>query len=109
MIAKKIRNHISRKVLELEEISGTVSSFVIVYVGKDPRKFFVEKLVEVCKETGISYVIGEMHEGYTDKELIDVLKKFNKNSSLHGIHIQNIDEVNIVNKVKLQKYMGPYE
>lgn len=87
--AKIIKNEIKAEVAELKEKYGKVPGLAVVIVGEDPAsKVYVNSKVKSCEELGIYSEKHVMSAEISEKELLDLIDKLNKDANIHGILVQ---------------------
>lgn len=87
--AKTIKNEIKVEVAELKEKYGKVPGLAVVIVGEDPAsKVYVNSKVKSCEELGIYSEKHVMSAEISEKELLDLIDKLNKDANIHGILVQ---------------------
>jgi methylenetetrahydrofolate dehydrogenase (NADP+)/methenyltetrahydrofolate cyclohydrolase len=63
---------------------------VIVLVGNDPAsELYVKKKIEKAASIGIDAKLEKLHEGASEKELIDLVKKLNADATVDGFIVQS--------------------
>ncbi|KAH0887059.1 hypothetical protein HID58_063155, partial [Brassica napus] len=108
-IAEEIRTKIVSEVWKMKNDVGKVPGLAVVLVGEQrDSQTYVRNKIKACEETGIKSVLAELPEDCTEGEIISVLKKFNEDTSIHGVLVQlplpqHLDEAKILNMVRLEK------
>ncbi|SEF82300.1 methylenetetrahydrofolate dehydrogenase (NADP+) / methenyltetrahydrofolate cyclohydrolase [Caloramator fervidus] len=108
-IAKKIREELSKKAKQYEDINGQKICLATIIVGKDPASLsYVKNQEKVCIETGLKFITYELSEDTSEEDLIELIKKLNDDSSVHGILVQvplpkHIDENKIAGIIDVNK------
>ena len=81
----------------------------VVLVGNNPAsKVYVNAKEKACKEIGIHSEKIELPELITQEELLNVIKKLNSDSNIHGILVQiplpkHLDEKEIIETIDFRK------
>lgn len=81
----------------------------IILVGDNSESLkYVELKKKACLKIGVDFNLKEYDKNVTEKEIIEELVKLNNDKSIHGIIIQlplpgHLDEVNILNKICVEK------
>lgn len=81
----------------------------IILVGDNSESLkYVELKKKACLKIGVDFNLKEYDKNVTEEEIIEELVKLNNDESIHGIIIQlplpeNLDEVNILNKISVDK------
>ena len=88
-VAKQIREELKQEIAELKAKHNVVPGLVTVLVGADPAsQVYVGGKEKTSKELGIYSERYDLPEKTTQKELIALIKKLNKNPKIHGILVQ---------------------
>jgi methylenetetrahydrofolate dehydrogenase (NADP+)/methenyltetrahydrofolate cyclohydrolase len=88
-VAAQIREELKKEIAELKAKHNVVPGLVTVLVGADPAsQVYVGAKEKTSKELGIYSERYDLPEKTTQKELIDLINKLNKNPKIHGILVQ---------------------
>ena len=88
-ISAKIRAEIAQKTAELKKETGIVPGLAVIIVGEDPAsKVYVRNKHRACEEVGFASFSYELPEQTKEKELLALIRKLNKDKSVHGILLQ---------------------
>lgn len=88
-LAKEIRENLKIKCDELKE-KGINPKLAVIMVGEDKAsKVYVRNKSKACEEIGIAFEEFLLDENITQKELIDLIQKLNKDKTIHGILLQS--------------------
>ncbi len=88
-LAKEIRENLKIKCDELKE-KGINPKLAVIMVGEDKAsKVYVRNKSRACDEIGIAFEEFLLDENITQKELIDLIQKLNKDKTIHGILLQS--------------------
>jgi len=88
-VAAQIREELKKEIAELKENHNIVPGLVTVLVGADPAsQVYVGQKEKTSKELGIYSERHDLPEKTTQKDLIDLIQKLNKNPKIHGILVQ---------------------
>ncbi|UCD03119.1 MAG: bifunctional methylenetetrahydrofolate dehydrogenase/methenyltetrahydrofolate cyclohydrolase FolD [Candidatus Aenigmatarchaeota archaeon] len=107
-IAKGIRQELAGKVAAFKKKRGTVPALHVVIVGHDPAsKLYVRLKQTGAEEVGIKSVKHEF-DTITEKKLLELIDKLNKDKAVHGILVQlplpkDIDEKKVIMKISPEK------
>ena len=77
--------------LRVEEMSaaGCVPGLAVVLVGDDPAsKVYIRNKVRMCGKLGIYSEVHELPADASQDDLMELIKRLNGNSSVHGILVQ---------------------
>jgi methylenetetrahydrofolate dehydrogenase (NADP+)/methenyltetrahydrofolate cyclohydrolase len=88
-VAAQIREELKKEIAELKTKHNIIPGLVTVLVGADPAsQVYVGAKEKTSKELGIYSERYDLPENTTQKELIDLINKLNKNPKIHGILVQ---------------------
>lgn len=88
-LAKEIRENLKIKCEELKE-RGIEPKLAVILVGNDkPSQIYVKNKSKACEEIGIKFEEYLLDENITQKELINLIEKLNKDNTIHGILLQS--------------------
>jgi len=88
-VAKQIREELKQEIAELKAKHNVVPGLVTVLVGADPAsQVYVGGKEKTSKELGIYSERYDLPEKTTQKELIALIKKLNKDPKINGILVQ---------------------
>ena len=88
-LAKEIRENLKIKCDGLKE-KGINPKLAVIMVGEDKAsKVYVRNKSKACDEIGIAFEEFLLDENITQKELIDLIQKLNKDKTIHGILLQS--------------------
>jgi methylenetetrahydrofolate dehydrogenase (NADP+)/methenyltetrahydrofolate cyclohydrolase len=88
-VAAKIREELKREIAELKAKHNVVPGLATVLVGADPAsQVYVGAKEKTCQELGIYSERYDLPENTTQKELIALIDKLNKDPKINGILVQ---------------------
>jgi methylenetetrahydrofolate dehydrogenase (NADP+)/methenyltetrahydrofolate cyclohydrolase len=88
VIAAQIQRELAQRIAGLKK-RGVQPGLAFVRVGEDPAsKVYVDRKEKACAELGIFSETRVLSEQTSEAELLDLLKKLNADSRLHGILVQ---------------------
>ena len=88
-ISQKIKEGLKKEVEELKK-NGIVPKLAVIMIGDDPSsKIYVRNKSIACEQLGIEYEEYLLEENTTMKELLELIDKLNKDSSVNGILLQS--------------------
>ena len=88
-VAKKTRMKLKNEVQELKE-KGINPKLTVIMVGDNPAsKVYVRNKSKACNEVGVEYEEYFLDSKITQKELIELIEKLNKDKSINGILLQS--------------------
>ena len=106
-LAKKIRNQLKEECSKLKE-QGIKPKLAVIMVGDNPSsKIYIKNKSKACEDVGILYEEYLLKEKTTQQELIDLIKKLNKDKTVHGILLQSPipSNLNIIQAFKAITYL----
>lgn len=87
-VAASIREEVVAEVAALKE-RGVKPKLAVILAGDDPASVVYARSKEKsCKNVGIEYVLYNLPGSVTDRELLDLINKLNKDENIHGIMIE---------------------
>lgn len=107
-VSSAVKENIKADVGALKK-KGIDVSLAVVLVGNDPAsKIYVANKKKVCEATGIRSLEYILNENTTEKEIVDLIKNLNADSSVNGILCQlplpkGLDEKKIINTISPEK------
>jgi len=88
-VAAQIREELKKEIAELKAKHKVVPGLATVLVGSDPAsQVYVGAKEKTCQELGIYSERHDLPENTTQKELIALVQKLNKNPKINGILVQ---------------------
>ncbi len=102
---KKISQEIKDEVRAEIERDGIKACLAVIIVGEDPAsQVYVRNKKTACEYCGIKSLSYELPSETSEKELIELIDKLNKDNEVHGILVQlplpeHIDEDNIIEAI----------
>ncbi len=87
-ISLEIKDELKEKVAKLKE-EGRECCLAVIQVGNDPASsVYVRNKKKACEYIGIRSLSYELPEETTEEELLALIQKLNKDTSVHGILVQ---------------------
>jgi len=108
-IAKAIRKELKEEVEELKSKHDIVPGLVTILVGEDPASVsYVTAKSKTAHALGIYSEQVDMPGDTSEKELLELIQKFNKDKKIHGILVQlplpkHIDEGKVLYAIDPEK------
>lgn len=88
-IAKQIREELKKEIKELKKRHGVTPGLATILVGDDPAsKVYVGQKEKSCNNLGIYSEKINLPGDISEKKLLSLIKKLNKDSRIHGILVQ---------------------
>lgn len=106
---KKVSNQIYTELKNKIDNEKIKAKLAVIHIGDDePSKIYIRSKNKVCKQLGIDFVEYKFESSITENELISLITKLNKDSSISGILLQNplpstIDAKNVFNIINPKK------
>lgn len=103
-ISKQIKDELKEQVAELSA-KGVKICLAVIQVGNDPASsVYVGNKKKACAYIGIDSLSYELPEETTEKELLELIDKLNKDDAVNGILVQlpvpkHIDEDKIIKAI----------
>lgn len=107
-ISTEIKDELKEKVAKLKE-QGITGALAVIQVGTDPAScVYVRNKKRACEYIGIESLSYELPEETTEKELLDLIAKLNKDDHVKGILVQlplpsHIDENAVIKNITPSK------
>ncbi len=87
-LSEKIKLEVKKEAENLKK-EGITPGLAVILVGEDPAsQVYVKMKAKSCKDSGIYSVVHEFPETISQEELLDTIKRINKNPNIHGLLIQ---------------------
>jgi methylenetetrahydrofolate dehydrogenase (NADP+) / methenyltetrahydrofolate cyclohydrolase len=108
-ISKQIKEELKKEIANLKENNNIIPGLATVLVGEDEAsKVYVGAKEKACKELGIHSERIDLPANATEKELLTLIEKLNKDPKIHGILVQlplpkSIDEKKILYAIDPRK------
>lgn len=108
-LAKKIRIQLAQDVLEIKQKIGKVPGLAIILVGDNPAsRIYVNSKIKGCQEIGIESFEYHLDKDVSEKDLLEIIEKLNRDESVNGILVQlplpkHINEKSVISKIALEK------
>ena len=86
-----------------------IPTLAVILVGDSPASLiYVKNKQKRCAEIGITSELFHLSENTSEKELLNLISKLNKNKKINGILVQlplpkHIDEFNVINAISPEK------
>ena len=83
---KRKMDRISAEVSRMRDARGVVPGLAVILVGNNrDSAIYVGNKKEDCKDVGINYFEVRLAEDSTNHDVLNFIRKFNYDSSVHGI------------------------
>ncbi|GIV45711.1 MAG: bifunctional protein FolD [Ignavibacterium sp.] len=108
-IASDIRKELKEKIDKLKAERKNVPGLVAIIVGDNPAsQIYVASKSKACEEIGMRTKVEKFPATFHEKDLIDVIEKYNADKDYHGILVQlplpkHINENKIIETISPQK------
>ena len=102
------KNKLKREILDLRD-QGIIPKLAVILANDvEASRIYVSNKRKMCNEMGIEEVEYLFDEKATEKDLLDVIEKLNKNDEIDGILVQmpvpkHLDAKEIQNKISYLK------
>lgn len=89
IVAQKIKDEIKSKTLLLKRDKQITPGLALLLVGDNPAsKVYVNSKAKACEELGFMSIIYELPETTSENQVLQIIKDWNENPSIHGILVQ---------------------
>ncbi len=108
-VSKQIREELTKEIEELKEKHGVTPGLATILVGEDPgSKVYVGQKEKACNNLGIYSVRTDLPADTSEADLLDLVKKLNNDSKIHGILVQlplpkHIDATRVIYAIEPDK------
>ena len=108
-VAAQIREELKKEVAELKEKHNVVPGLVTILVGEDPASVsYVTAKQKTSHELNFYSVQDNQPPDISEKDLLQLIDKYNKDSKIHGILVQlplpkHINEKKVLNAIDPDK------
>ena len=109
LISEEIRKKVKIFGDELKKNSGKTPGLADVIVGENPAsRVYVKNKIEKTKEVGFKSIEHRLDKSVTEKELLELVRKLNKDENIQGILVQlplpdHIDSDKILDSIEPEK------
>ncbi len=88
-VARQIREELKQEIAELKAKHNLVPGLVTVLVGEDPAsQVYVGQKVKTCEALGVYSERYDLPANTSQKDLLSLIDKLNRNPKIHGILVQ---------------------
>lgn len=108
-VASEIKEELKIKMAELSGSGKKVPGLVTILVGENSASLsYVTSKNKLCKEVGFNSKAENLSADISEKELLDLVDKYNNDENYHGILVQlplpkHIDENKVIQKISPAK------
>lgn len=108
-LREDILNEVVDKTLELKEKFGRAPGLVTILIGSNPASVsYVSLKIKTAERVGFKEIQENLSEDVSEKELIDLIEKYNNDDTVDGILVQlplprHIDEEKVINAIDPDK------
>ena len=108
-ISAQIREELKSEIDKLKAAGKNVPGLVTILVGENPAsQVYVRSKIKDCEEIGMKTKAENLPADIAEKNLLDLVKKYNEDSDFHGILVQlplpeHIDENKIIEAISPKK------
>ncbi len=89
IVSQKVYEEIKQQVQELKDKKGVTPSLALLLVGENPAsKVYVNSKRKACQELGFNSIVVHLPESASEKEVLDLIAKWNDDNNVHGILVQ---------------------
>ena len=111
-IREEILKEIADEVKEIKEKHGAVPGLVTILVGENPASIsYVTLKIKTANQLGFKEIQDSQPEDMSEKDLLGLIDKYNKDDSIHGILVQlplpnHLDEKKVLNAIDPDFYIA---
>ncbi len=88
-IASEIKEELKNEISKLVEQGKNVPGLVAILVGENPAsEIYVKSKAKDCAEIGMRSKVEKLSKDISEKELLDLVEKYNNDNDYHGILVQ---------------------
>lgn len=108
-VAADIRKELKEKIDELKKQGKNIPGLVAILVGENPAsQIYVSSKSKACEEIGMRTKVEKFPSTLSEKELIEIIEKYNNDKDYHGILVQlplpkHINENKIIESISPKK------
>lgn len=108
-IARQLRGEIAQEVVALKEGKGVTPGLAVVLVGENPAsQTYVRMKEKACAKAGIYSEIHRLPAETSERDVLAMVEKLNKDDKIHGILVQlplpaHIDENKVIEAIAVAK------
>ena len=89
LLAKKIRENLSKETKRLKE-KGIIPNLAVIMIGNnEASKIYVKNKSRACEEVGIAFKEYLLDNNTSQEELLELIDKLNKDKEINGILLQS--------------------
>lgn len=109
IISAQIKEEVKKEVEKLKSEKGITPGLAFIIVGEDPASVsYVKSKGKACEELGFYSVTNALPENTSEKEVLDLISKYNDDKKINGILVQlpvpkHIDELKIIESIDYKK------
>lgn len=108
-IASVVRQEVKQEVIEMKANTGSVPGLAVVLVGdRKDSETYVRNKKKACEEVGIQSFGSDLPADVTEEEVLQIVRDYNENPSVHGILVQlplpsHINEERVLASISIEK------
>lgn len=88
-LAKKVRSQVKEETVNLVEKYKQTPHLVVILIGHNPAsESYVKGKEKACENTGVLSTVIHKEDTVSEKEVLDLVDKLNRDDSVHGILLQ---------------------
>jgi len=108
-IAEDIKREVRQQTEQLKQKKGVIPGLAFILVGENPAsQSYVKSKGKACEEMGFYSITERKPADTSEKELLNLIDEFNRDTTIHGILVQlplpkHIGELNIIEAIDPSK------
>lgn len=88
-LAEKVRNSLTEEIKKLKKTKKVTPGLAVILVGNNPAsQVYVKNKILACEKVGIKSFHYQLPEKTSQKKLLELIHKLNKDKKVHGILVQ---------------------
>lgn len=109
LIAQNIKQELAGEIASLKSKTGKVPGLAVILVGsRKDSETYVRSKKKGCKEVGIESFERVLPENASEEEVLQIVKEFNEDPSVHGILVQlplpkHMDQERVLGAISAEK------
>jgi len=109
IISAQIKEEIKQEAIKLKNEKNIIPGLAFILVGENPASVsYVKSKGKACEELGFYSVTNSLPENTSEKEVLDLIYKYNEDNKIHGILVQlplpkHINEERVIEAINYKK------
>ena len=109
VISVQIKEEIKQDTIKLKQEKNIIPGLAFILIGDNPASVsYVKSKGRTCEELGFHSITNTLPETASEKEVLDLIEKYNDDKNIHGILVQlplpkHFDEEKIIEAINYKK------